>query len=270
LLIFVLQQAYHSHAPERFSRAERIGHEPGWNHDVDPRESGALVIIVTGASSALGRPLLESLADVDTVVGTYNRNKPELAPSSSIQLYQVDVADEESVRRFADALGQTAKRITLVNLAGISSSRLAVELDLAEWNRVVGVSLTGSFLMSQAFLRPMIRERWGRIINISSVVAEEGVIGTTAYAAAKAGLDGLTRTLAKEYARYGILVNTLALGYFDGGMTQTLPEEKRKATLAKIPLRRFGEASELAEAIRYLMRASYVTGTKLRIDGGLP
>jgi 3-oxoacyl-[acyl-carrier protein] reductase len=143
-----------------------------------------------------------------------------------------------------------------------------VELDAAEWDRVVDVSLKGSFLMSQAFLKTMIRDKWGRIINVSSVVAEDGVAGATAYAAAKAGLDGLTRTLAKEYARYGILVNTLALGYFDGGMTHELSEEKRKAVLSRVPLKRFGDVSELTEAIRYLMATNYVTGTKLRIDGG--
>jgi 3-oxoacyl-[acyl-carrier protein] reductase len=228
------------------------------------------MIIVTGASGGLGLPLLESLTGVDLVVGTYNSNRPELPPASSIQLYQVDVADQDSVRRFAEAITPKASRITLINLAGVSSSRLAVDMDAKEWDRVVGVSLKGSFLMSRAFLRTMIRDRWGRIINISSVVAQEGVTGTAAYAAAKAGLDGLTRTLAKEYARYGILVNTLVLGYFDGGMTQTLGEEQRKATLARIPLRRFGEISEIAEAVKYLMRASYVTGTRLRIDGGLP
>jgi 3-oxoacyl-[acyl-carrier protein] reductase len=228
------------------------------------------MIIVTGASGGLGLPLLESLTDVDLVVGTYNSNRPELPPASSIQLYQVDVADQDSVRRFAEAITPKASRITLINLAGVSSSRLAVDMDAKEWDRVVGVSLKGSFLMSRAFLRTMIRDRWGRIINISSVVAQEGVTGTAAYAAAKAGLDGLTRTLAKEYARYGILVNTLVLGYFDGGMTQTLTEEQRKATLARIPLRHFGEISEIAEAVKYLMRASYVTGTRLRIDGGLP
>ena len=228
------------------------------------------MIIVTGASGDLGQYLVESFSETDSVVGTYHNNKPDFQATSSIQLYQVDVTDEESVRGFAETISASASRITLVNLAGVSSSRLAVDLDTAEWDQVVGVSLKGSFLMSRAFLRTMIRDRWGRIINISSIVAEEGATGTAAYAAAKSGLDGLTRTLAKEYARYGILVNTLALGYFDGGMTKTLSEDKRKAVLARIPLRRFGEPAEIAEAIRYLMRANYVTGTKLRIDGGLP
>jgi 3-oxoacyl-[acyl-carrier protein] reductase len=228
------------------------------------------MIIVTGASGGLGVPLLESLSAVEQVVGTYNSHRPNLPTGSAIQLHQVDVASEESVRRFADAIIPNASRITLVNLAGVSSARLAVDLDSSEWDRVVDVSLKGSMLMSRAFLRKMMRDRWGRIINISSIVAEEGVAGTAAYAAAKAGLDGLTRVLAKEYARYGILVNTLALGYFDGGMTDTLAEEQRTATLARIPLRRFGEVSEITEAVLYLMRASYVTGTKLRIDGGMP
>jgi 3-oxoacyl-[acyl-carrier protein] reductase len=229
------------------------------------------VIVVTGASGGLGRPLLECLANEDeAVVGTYHANRPELAPGSRVRLHQVDVTDQGATRRFADAIAADATRITLVNLAGVSVSRLAVDLDPADWDRVVDVSLKGSFLMSQALLKLMIRERWGRIINVSSVVAREGAVGTVAYAAAKAGLDGLTRTLASEYARYGILVNTLVLGYFDGGMTHTLSDEQRKAVLARIPLRRLGAVSDIVEAIRYLMRANYITGTSLRIDGGLP
>lgn len=229
------------------------------------------MIVVTGASGGLGRSLLEGLANEDeAVVGTYHAHRPELAPGSRVRLYQVDVTDQGATRRFADAIAPDATRITLVNLAGVSVSRLAVDLDPADWDRVVDVSLKGSFLMSQALLKMMIRERWGRIINISSVVAREGVVGTAAYAAAKAGLDGLTRTLASEYARYGILANTLVLGYFDGGMTHTLSDEQRKAVLARIPVRRLGEVSDIVEAIRYLMRANYITGSDLRIDGGLP
>jgi 3-oxoacyl-[acyl-carrier protein] reductase len=228
------------------------------------------VIIVTGASGGLGQPLLESLSGGDEeIVGVYNANPPQ-GVGKTTRLFQVDVLDEESVRRFAEAVLPGASRITLVNLAGVSHSKLAIEIEAGEWDRVVGVSLKGSFLMSRALLRTMIRAKWGRIINVSSVVAREGVVGTAAYAAGKAGLHGLTRTLATEYARYGILVNTLVLGYLDGGMTNTLSEERRKAVLSRIPLRRFGEVSEIAEAVKFLIRSNYVTGATIRIDGGMP
>jgi 3-oxoacyl-[acyl-carrier protein] reductase len=229
------------------------------------------MIVVTGASGGLGQRLLDGLTDLDdVVVGTYHRHQPALTPGSRVQLHRVDVTDPESTRRFAAAIAPTATRITLLNLAGVSISRLAVDLPVGDWDQVVDVSLRGSFLMSQALLKPMIRDRWGRIINVSSVVAREGVVGTAAYAAAKAGLEGLTRTLATEYARYGILVNTLALGYFDGGMTHALSEEHRKAVTARVPLRRLGDVSDITEAVRFLVRANYVTGASLRIDGGLP
>lgn len=229
------------------------------------------MIVVTGASGGLGVPLLEALADLDdVVVGTYHQHRPPLAEGSLIRLHQVDVTDPEAVRRFAAAIAPEARRVTLVNLAGVAISRLAVDLPVGDWDRVVDVSLRGSFLMSQALLKTMIREKWGRIINVSSVVAREGVVGTAAYAAAKAGLDGLTRTLATEYGRYGVLVNTLALGYFDGGMTHTLTEDQRAAVVARIPVRRLGAVSDIAVAVGYLMRAQYVTGASLRIDGGLP
>jgi 3-oxoacyl-[acyl-carrier protein] reductase len=228
------------------------------------------VIIVTGASGGLGLPLCESLADVDDVAALYHRATPDRPVRGSIQWHQVNVADPESVQRFADAIAPTARRLTLINLAGIAHSKLAVQTTADEWDDVVDVSLKGSFLMSRACLRPMIRDRWGRIINVSSVVAHEGVVGTTAYAAAKAGLHGLTRSLAKEYARYGVLVNTLVLGYFEQGMTQALSDEQRREVMARIPLRRLGQCTEIAEAVKYLMRSNYVTGTTLTIDGGLP
>lgn len=226
------------------------------------------MIIVTGASGGLGRRLVLELREFDTVVGTYFRNKPKIA-AESMRLFQVDVTDCERIDRFVEAIRDELTRITLVNLAGVSVNRLAIELAPKEWDQVLAVNLKGCFLMSKALLRFMIRERWGRIINISSIVAQTGVSGTSAYAASKAGVMGLTRTLAKEYARYDITVNCLALGYFSNGLIQTVPEAARKAILERIPLQRFGDVIEISRAIKYLMDASYITGTVIEINGGL-
>lgn len=226
------------------------------------------MIIVTGASGGLGRRLVLELRECDRVVGTYFRNNPQIA-AESIRLFRVDVTDCESIDRFVEAIRDGLTRITLVNLAGLSINRLAVELAPEEWDQVLAVNLKGSFLMSKALLRFMMRERWGRIINISSIVAQTGVSGTSAYAASKAGVMGLTRTLAKEYARYDITVNCLALGYFSNGLIETVPEAARKAILERIPLQRFGDVIEISRAIKYLIDASYVTGTVIEINGGL-
>jgi 3-oxoacyl-[acyl-carrier protein] reductase len=227
------------------------------------------VIIVTGASGGLGRGLVENLRDADSVVGTYYSQKP-VVEHDAIRWMRVNVADPESVAQFAHEIDDDASRITLVNLAGISLNRLALQMSSSDWDAVLNTNLRGSFLMSQALLRHMIRDRWGRIIHISSIVAEKGVPGTCAYAASKAGLMGLSRALAKEYARFGITSNCLVLGYFQEGLTKTLPTEQRQAVLEDIPLRRFGLSHELASAVRYLMEATYTTGECIHVDGGLP
>lgn len=225
------------------------------------------MIIVTGASGALGRQLVVDLCETDEVVGTWRREPPDVA-HQRLRLMQLDVTEPESVQRFVDAV-RSATRITLVNLAGLSISRLAVDLSPEDWDKVMNVNLRGTFLMCRALIKPMIRDRWGRIINVSSVVARIGVPGTAAYAASKSGIVGLTRTLAREYARYGITANCLSLGYFEGGLTNTLSESQRREILHSIPLRRFGQPGELAEAVKYLIGASYTTGTCLQINGGL-
>jgi 3-oxoacyl-[acyl-carrier protein] reductase len=128
--------------------------------------------------------------------------------------------------------------------------------------------LTGAFLMSRALLKVMMKEKWGRIINVSSVVAQSGAPGTAAYAAAKAGLLGLTATLAKEYARFNITVNCLTLGYFSEGLIHTIPDSAKQALLGRIPLRRLGAHADVAGAVRYLMGAAYTTGARLDVTGG--
>lgn len=212
---------------------------------------------------------MHELAAYDEIVGTYFKHQP-VFKSDAVRLYKVDVTEWASVIRFVEAIQGDARRITLVNLAGCSVDRLAINVTPHEWDAVVAVNLTGTFMMSKALLRPMMQERWGRIINVSSIIAETGVPGTAAYAASKAGIVGLTRTLAKEYARYNITVNCLALGYFAGGLTERLSEKHRKSLLARIPLRRFGKGAELAGAVKYLMEADYTTGARLDINGGLP
>ena len=225
------------------------------------------MIVVTGASGGLGRQLVVDLCETDDVVGTWHRQPPEIA-HDRLRLFQLDVTQPDSVQNFVEAI-RSGTHITLVNLAGLSISRLAVDLSPEDWDDVMSVNLRGTFLMCRALIKLMIRDRWGRIINISSVVAWTGVPGTAAYAASKSGIVGLTRTLAREYARYGITANCLSLGYFEGGLTATLSESQRRDILDSIPLRRFGNPSELADAVRYLIGASYTTGTCLQINGGL-
>src|SRR5208282_447749 len=167
--------------------------------------------------------------------------------------FPLDVASEESIKTGAKAvLERFGKVEILVNNAGITRDGLMMAMKRADWDDVLGTNLTGSFLLTQAVLRPMLKNRWGRIINISSVVGRTGQGGQVNYAASKAGLIGLTRSLAREVASRGITVNAVAPGFIETPMTAVLSEEQTKAMLATIPLGRRGTPKDVAQAVKFL------------------
>ncbi len=211
---------------------------------------------------------MKELSGSERIVGTYFSHPPE-SSADSPQFAQVNVADAESVEQFVRAIRGDATRITLINLAGVSHSALSLHLKVSDWEETLAVSLTGPFLMSRAVARLMMRERWGRIINVGSVVSRLALPGSAAYASAKAGLIALTQTLAQEYAPFGITVNCLRLGYFSEGLIHTLSERDRARAIERIAMKRLGTPADLARAIRYLMNADYATGTVMDLDGGL-
>jgi NAD(P)-dependent dehydrogenase (short-subunit alcohol dehydrogenase family) len=157
----------------------------------------------------------------------------------------------------------------LVNLAGVSVDNIGHKVREADWDLVVDTNLKGTFLMSQALLTIMRNEGWGRIINVSSIVGQTAVPGTVAYSASKAGIFGLTRTLAVELAAKNVTVNALALGYFEVGMINAIKPEIQDQIKAKIPMRRFGDPRNVEQAVRFLIEADYITGAIININGGL-
>jgi Dehydrogenases with different specificities (related to short-chain alcohol dehydrogenases) len=220
-------------------------------------------------SSGLGQPLARELCTDFQVVGTYHSTEPDFS-GLPITLTQLDVTSEVSVANFiAEIDREKSHRIALVNLAGISVDRLVVEMDLHEWEAVIRVNLTGAFLLSKMLVRQMMRARWGRFIFATSAVTKLGVPGTAAYSASKAGLSGLSKVLSQEYGRYNITANCLQLGYFAAGLGSNLTDDRKQALKQRIPARRLGDPSELANAVRFLVDASYCSGTELSIDGGL-
>jgi 3-oxoacyl-[acyl-carrier protein] reductase len=159
----------------------------------------------------------------------------------------------------------------LVNNAGIARDGLAVRMKPADWQLVLKVNLDGAFLCSQAALPGMMRNRWGRIVNMSSVVGQAGSVGQANYAASKAGLIGLTKALAQEMGSRGITVNAIAPGYIDTDMTKGLPAELKQKMLAAVPLARMGTPEDIANAVKFLVsdEASYITGHVLAVNGGM-
>ena len=186
--------------------------------------------------------------------------------------FALDVASEESIKAGAKAiLARFGKVEILVNNAGITRDGLMMAMKRADWDEVLGTNLTGSFLLTQALLRPMLKNRWGRVIYLSSVVGRTGQAGQVNYAASKAGLIGLTRAMAREVASRGITVNAVAPGYVETPMTTVLDDALRTRMLAEIPLGRAGTDAEIAQCVAFLASdaAAYITGHVLDVNGGI-
>jgi 3-oxoacyl-[acyl-carrier protein] reductase len=239
------------------------------------------VAVISGGSRGIGRACAEALAGVGWTVAIGYRTREadakealdalEAAGTAGIAVY-MDVTDETSVqeafRRVADEAGPVTG---LVNNAGYSRDGLLLKYSMEEYERTMTTNLRGSFLCSRAALRGMLRERWGRIVNMSSAVAIHGNAGQTVYAATKAGLLGLTRSLAREVAAKGITVNALCPGLLETEMTSHLTDEARAYYIDQTPLRRPATLAEVAAVVVFLMseEASYVNGTVIPVDGGL-
>ena len=240
------------------------------------------VAVVSGGSRGIGRACAEALAGAGWTVAIGYRTREadakealdalEAAGTPGIAVF-MDVTDEASVqeafRRVADEAGPVTG---LVNNAGYSRDGLLLKYSMEEYERTMTTNLRGSFLCSRAALRGMLRERWGRIVNMSSAVAIHGNAGQTVYAATKAGLLGLTKSLAREVAAKGITVNALCPGLLETEMTSHLTDEARAYYVDQTPLRRPAKLAEVAAVVVFLMseEASYVNGAVIPVDGGLP
>ena len=238
------------------------------------------IALVTGASQGIGRACALELARAGATVALAARNEAKLAEVAAeiaaaggqAAAFALDIASEESIKTAAKAvLERFGKVEILVNNAGITRDGLMLRMKRADWDDVLGTNLTGAFLLTQALLSPMLKNRWGRIVNISSVVGRTGQAGQVNYAASKAGLIGLTRSMAREVASRGITVNAVAPGYIETPMTATLDEKLRAAMMATIPLGRPGTDAEIAQAVAFLASdaAGYITGHVLDVNGGM-
>ena len=239
------------------------------------------VAIVTGALGGIGRAICRKLGSLGAKVVVSDVSLPDTAQALSQEvkalggdamLCPADVSVAEEVQRLVDEVLGAYNRIDiLVNNAGIVRDTLLLRMSDADWDQVLAVNLRGAFLCTRAVLRSMVRRRWGRIINMASVVGLVGNAGQANYAASKAGLIGLTKATAREVASRGITVNALAPGFIDTPMTQRLPDSLKGELLKQIPLGRFGLPEDVAAAVAFLAsdEAAYITGQVLNIDGGM-
>jgi 3-oxoacyl-[acyl-carrier protein] reductase len=238
------------------------------------------VVFVTGASRGIGRAITLALcrADFDVVAAaTALENNQEFADAmqaagASPMRLNLDLRSPESIKEaFGRALKAKGRVDVLVNNAGITRDGLAMRMKAADWDAVLRTNLDGAFIAIQQVLPGMVRNRWGRIINISSVVGQAGGAGQVNYAASKAGLIGMAKSLAQEIGSRGITVNVVAPGYIATDMTKDLPEERKAKILASIPLERIGTPEDVAAAVRFLAseEAGYITGHVLAVNGGM-
>jgi 3-oxoacyl-[acyl-carrier protein] reductase len=228
--------------------------------------------LVTGASRGIGLACARALAQAGAKVILAARDTAKLdeaareIPGSTY--VQLDLASPESVK---EAFAKAGKVDILVNNAAITKDGLALRMKKEDWDTVLATNLTGAFLAVQQVLHGMMKERWGRIINISSVVGEAGNPGQANYVASKAGLIGLTKSLAQEMGSRNITVNAVAPGFIDTDMTARLSQELKDSLLGHIPLKRFGRVEDVAAAVKFLAseEAGYITGHVLNVNGGM-
>jgi len=238
------------------------------------------VALVTGASRGIGKAIAQQLAAQGAiVVGTATTEAGAQAITDYLQSANaqgvgraLDVTQADSIDDFLSAIqSQFGAPVILVNNAGITKDGLLLRMKDSDWDAVINTNLTAIFRLSKACLKGMSKARWGRIINISSVVGQMGNAGQTNYAAAKAGLEGFTRALAKEMGGRGITANCIAPGFIETDMTHALSETQQATMLAQIPANRLGQPNDIAHAVVFLAsdQAGYINGVTLPVNGGM-
>ena len=236
-------------------------------------------VLITGATGGIGKSLTASFMKteanlflVSSSIEKINSLKNEIPNDSKVNFLTVDLSKKDEVYEFCNELIENHSQMDIViNNAGLTDDTLFMRMSDESWSKVIDVNLNASMIICKKFIRPMIKVKWGRVINISSVVGSTGNPGQANYVASKAALNGLTKSLALEVANRGITVNSISPGFIDTSMTKSLNEKQREAILEKIPMGRMGLGEDVSSLALFLAseQANYITGQNIHVNGGL-
>ena len=226
------------------------------------------MIVLTGATGAIGSELVAPLCAIDEVLGIARTIPSDGSTNDHVRYVHLDLEDVEAIRSFAKIHADVLQRVTVVHAAVHKADALVANVDVETWDRMMRVNLRANLLLNQTLLPRMMRERWGRIVHVSSLGGVQGRPGTVAYSTCKAGLIGLSNVLAQEYARFGITSNIIQIGYFESRLFRVLKENEQQRLLDSIPSKQLGDVANIANAISFLIRSPYVNGATINVDGG--
>jgi len=225
-------------------------------------------VLITGASRGIGLFLAQKLAkEGHRVMATFNKTEP--TDMNGVTWSKVDIANHAEIAAWVNNSVSAEDEIVLINCAGSNYNAVAHKADINKWKKLIDINLIGTFSAISAVLPVMREKSWGRIINFSSIVAQKGIAGTSAYAASKSALWGMSKAIAAENAKKGITINNLNLGYFDIGMITDVPEEILAGIVKTIPAQTLGNPENIYNAVQFLINSDYITGASLDINGGL-
>ena len=228
------------------------------------------MIIITGASGGIGASIVDKLSKLDKIIAVYNSSKTIVKNSNNVEWIKSDLRSISGVEKVINEVSKYSdQKISLLNMSAIKNDSLLVTHDLNLWDESISLNLTSPFYFAKLLIPLMIKNKWGRLMFVSSTGGMRGDIGTASYSASKMGLIGLSRVISKEYSKFNITSNVISLGTFDTGLFQDLSEEKRKEITDMIPSKKLGDIQNIINSVDFIIKSDYVNGSIINIDGGM-